>query len=92
MPPYCEEHDMFHNFYGEHDDMNAAAAAARKDAERRDRAEVIAAETLRLHWGEYQAGHIMARDDQDVKVNGGELVALLAAAALQALTEKENAQ
>lgn len=82
MPPFCEEHAMFHRYYGEHGDMRRAAIAAEKDAERRDRAERIARQALD------QFGYDSWDEDDEIAF----LLRLVTAAALQALTEKENAR
>lgn len=97
MPPFCAEHGMHHRYYGEHDDMRDAAAAAHKDAERRDRAEAIAAAVIADNYGDATPGALdpleaLASAIRQRRINAGEIQHMLTAAALQALTDKENAQ
>lgn len=82
VPPYCREHDTHHTYYGEHGDMRRAALAAERDAARRERAEQIAADVLAAQpLGHGLRGSLAPR-----------ILEALTVAALQALTEKENAQ
>lgn len=97
MPPFCDEHAMFHRYYGEHGDMRRAALAAQRDAARRERAEQIAAEVLEKNYGDPTPGAFSAVDALQSairrrQVNAAEVRHMLTAAALQALTETENAR
>lgn len=81
MPTYCDEHKMFHERDPfECDRMRADADRARMDAERRAHAERIAADTYARHMPK-----------EGAPVMRSEILDALTAAALQALTEKENA-
>ncbi|MBT2484789.1 MULTISPECIES: hypothetical protein [unclassified Microbacterium] len=80
MPPYCEEHAMYHDEPGECDAMRAADRLKAKIAARRKRAERIAQRVATDH----SVKNNPFPDSWDA------LEEMLTAAALQALTETEN--
>jgi len=78
MPPFCTQHEKYHVLIGECGRMRRADHRARMDARRLAHAERIAAEVA-ADWT--NDGETL---DADLR--------LATAAALQALTEKENAR
>lgn len=87
MPPYCEFHEMFHNDAAECYAMRRAAAIGRKLAARREKAEKIARAVADAAWD--AASHL---DGPQQSHDYHTALTAARAAALQALTESENAR
>lgn len=95
MPPYCEEHQRYHLDGWECLEMRDRATAARRAARLREKAEEIALDAL-CHNFEPNAGSWGDIDSltgalQNGDVTTEQVIAAMTAAALAALTEKENA-
>lgn len=85
MPPFCEEHDMYHDRMGEHGAMRRAEHARQREARRQQRAEQIAQAEIDAY------AEVVDHDDRpDFLARASQWRDIITAAALQALTETEN--
>lgn len=89
MPPYCEEHSMYHSLIWGLDECDRMRAADRREAKvaaLREKAERIAQDEIDAY-----AENLTPDEEADFRPRAEVWRDLITAAALAALTEKENA-